>query len=243
MISCSLQAGLGNLLFQTAAMYSLALDNNLDFALDFSNHYLPLQGNNISKYRNNLFANISQLESILPNRYSEPDFTYTPLPVIDNCVYSGYFQSYKYFDHHREKIQNLFRLEPVFSYNYDWTCVHVRRGDYLKFPDVHTICSKEYYQEAMDLIGGKFIFVSDDMEWVKKNFAGPNITYSIFNDDLLDFKLMSYCNNNIISNSSFSYWAAYLNKNKNNRIIRPSRWFGPNGPSSKDICPPEWITI
>ena len=63
------------------------------------------------------------------------------------------------------------------------------------------------------------------------------------NTDIEDLYLMSACDNNIIANSSFSWWAAWLNKNENKKIIAPSNWFGPGAPSSQDIIPEDWITI
>jgi hypothetical protein len=89
-----------------------------------------------------------------------------------------------------------------------------------------------------------FIFVSDDMNWVKENFKGNNIFYSDNSEEILDLTLMSICDNNIIANSSFSWWGAFLNENPNKKVIAPSKWFGPEGPSdTQDIYPTEWITI
>ena len=105
------------------------------------------------------------------------------------------------------------------------TSVHIRRGDYLKLSDIFSLCSKEYYINAMrKLENQKFIFVSDDIKWVKQNFKGDNIFYSELNDDILDLTLMTMCSNNIIANSSFSWWGAFLNKNKNKQVFAPEYW-------------------
>jgi hypothetical protein len=97
----------------------------------------------------------------------------------------------------------------------------------------------------MNLIGDStFIFISDDINWVKENFKGDNIIYSPFKSDIDDLTLMVKCDNNIIANSSFSWWGAYLNKNENKKIIAPKEWFGPNGPKdTQDIIPENWLKI
>jgi hypothetical protein len=88
-----------------------------------------------------------------------------------------------------------------------------------------------------------FIFISDDMEWVKNNFKGDNIFYSPLKDAILDLTLMTVCNNIIIANSTFSWWGAYLNK-KNKKVISPKIWFGHRGPKDYfDIVPNNWIKI
>ena len=99
--------------------------------------------------------------------------------------------------------------------------------------------------KAINEIGeSNFVFVSDDMEWVKENFKGENIWYSNFTDEINDFLLMVYSDNIVISNSSFSWWGAYLNKNPNKTIIAPKNWFGPKGPKDiEDIIPKDWIKI
>lgn len=89
-----------------------------------------------------------------------------------------------------------------------------------------------------------FVFVSDDMNWVKDNFKGDNLIYSPFKDEVMDFTLMTLCDNNIIANSSFSWWGAYMNKNKDKIVIGPKIWFGPNGPqTTQEIIPENWIKV
>jgi hypothetical protein len=85
------------------------------------------------------------------------------------------------------------------------------------------------------------IFISDDKEWCKENFNG---IVSPFDDEIDDLILMMNCDNNIIANSSFSWWGAYLNQNPNKVVIGPKKWFGPYGPQDQDdIIPPNWIKI
>jgi hypothetical protein len=87
-----------------------------------------------------------------------------------------------------------------------------------------------------------FLF-GDDKKWLKENFKGKNITL-IDEEDYVDMWLMSLCNHNIISNSTFSWWGSFLNKNPHKKIIAPSIWFGPNGPNNyKDIYQSDWKII
>lgn len=130
--------------------------------------------------------------------------------------------------------------------------VHVRRGDYLQIPEMYGgICTNTYYEKAMDIIRDKvdapvFCFFSNDIIWVKANYKEREAIYieaSMFNDyhDWYDMYLMSICKHNIIANSSFSWWGAWLNKNFDKIVIAPRKWF--NAESMDDICPEEWIRI
>ena len=259
MITCLLQGGLGNQMFQIATTYALAKRNNVDYGFDFNVCHTPLQGNSSIKYIDNLFSDINRITLTRNfNQYIEPKFSYSDIPFKDNMVLRGFFQSEKYFLDYKNDILQLFKFSKFYSEVVDEyllskkigkndiiTSVHIRRGDYLNLQDYHGICSIEYFKKAIEIIGGsKFIFLSDDMDWVKQNFIGDDFIFSDFKDEILDFTLMTKCHNNIISNSSFSWWGAYLNKNYNKLVIAPSKWFGPNGPKdTQDILPKEWNVI
>jgi len=252
MISCNLTGGLGNQMFQISASASLALSNNDVYSFNFENCHTPNQGNPSKKYINNIFKkipshNIHRFDTI----YNESGFSFLKIPYKENMLLNGYFQSEKYFKENSNHIKNLFVLEngdiELIKSKYDiknLTCVHIRRGDYLKFKDFHFTCDLDYYQKAIQLINDtKFIFVSDDMDWVKSNFKSENFLYSDLNDEILDFTLITMCKNVIISNSSFSWWGSYLNNN-GGKIIAPKRWFGIGGPQdTQDIIPDNWIKI
>jgi len=126
--------------------------------------------------------------------------------------------------------------------------VHVRRGDFLT-DGFGGICTKDYYDKAMQYVNGKvdnphFFVFSDDMEWSKQNLNHGNITFVDIHhgkDSWKDMMLMSRCKHNINANSTFSWWGAWLNANKNKIVTVPNR-FNQN-PESGAIFPREWIRI
>lgn len=248
--------GLGNQMFQIAAATSLAIDNNDEAIFNFKKCFTPLQGNSSLKYKDNIFKNIKNSDSIISEySYDETSYKHSEIPYVKNLLINGYFQSEKYFQKNKQQIADLFFINEedvavlTLKYkqiNLDKTvCVHVRRGDYLRFSDIHPVCEIEYYKKAMDFFPNKnFIFVSKDMGWVKDNFKGENIFYCQNENEILDFTIQTICSDNIIANSTFSWWAAYLNKNKDKKIIAPSQWFGKNsGIYQNDIVPANWIKI
>lgn len=132
--------------------------------------------------------------------------------------------------------------------------VHVRRGDYLSKENNNifgNICTDAYYLQAIETMARMvenplFIFFSNEIEWVRKNFPINDTIYvcqSDFNayEDWYDLYLMSKCKHNIIANSSFSWWGAWLNNYKNRQVIAPQKWV--NYDALTDICPEEWIRI
>jgi len=252
MISCNLQGGLGNQMFQIAAAISLAKSNNDIYSFNFENCFTPNQGNKSTKYIDNIFKNIpSHTHNNFEKVYNEPKFSFSEIPYEKNLILNGYFQSEKYFKNNSDYIKKIFYINDdnikKISNKYDTknlTCVHIRRGDYLKFKDFHFTCDNDYYQKAISLIDDtKFIFISDDMDWVKINFKSDNFLYSDLNDEILDFTLITMCKNVIISNSSFSWWGSYLNNN-NGKIIAPKKWFGISGnKDTQDVIPNSWVLI
>lgn len=89
-----------------------------------------------------------------------------------------------------------------------------------------------------------FVIFSDDLNLAKEKFNKPNMFVFDSEDEVLNMTCMSLCDNNIIANSTFSWWGAYLNKNKNKTVLSPKIWFNPeSGINDKDIIPDSWIKI
>ena len=176
------------------------------------------------------------------------------------AVFDGYWQSEKYFSPVAEVVRRAFRFreEKISDKNKEMAeafhgletvSVHIRRGDYLQLTEYHGLCTESYYHDAMDFMrihhpNATFVFFSDDIPWVKENIMEDSAVYVDWNvekDSWQDMYLMSQCKHNIIANSSFSWWGAWLNGNPNKSVVAPKQWFkvSPN----YDILPSEWITL
>ncbi len=235
MISPNLTGGLGNMMFQIAAVYSLALNNKSEYTVNLDSHYLPLQGRNAINYKDNIFKNIPYIYFTPTSVYNETDFTYERLPFIDGTIYNGYFQSYKYFIDNLHKVRELFHIDYKDEFK-DYIGIHVRRGDYLKFPDTHPVCDIDYYIRALSYYTNKrpLLISSDDIQWAKQNFSNYETIFLEGGDDVSDFSSLASCYGIIGSNSTFSLWAALMKKDPFGLSIFPKKWFGPKGPQNTD---------
>jgi len=177
----------------------------------------------------------------------------------------GYFQSEKNFLNAKKEIIREFTLKKEFESaiflveknkmdKERSVSVHIRRGDYVSDPKTqaaHGVCSKEYYEQAMNLIREKienpsFYFFSDDIEWVNKEFGDKSDYRYVSNPSLQDYEelmLMTSCAHNIIANSSFSWWGAYLNKNPEKIVVAPKKWVNVVPDPHPNIIPEGWIRI
>ncbi len=198
----------------------------------------------------------------------EKSLRYDPelLDAIDNTYIQGYFQSEKYFKHIRKDLLEDFTINKKISNytanmaqtikSFPVSCsIHVRRGDFTSDNkiNIHGICSVEFYKKAMNYMQYKlqniiYIIFSDEIEWVKNNLILDNAIYIESDEERLpheDIYLMSLCDHNIIANSSFSWWGAWLNGNKDKIVIAPDRWFSDEtlALQSKDIVCENWIKI
>ena len=258
MITTFLQGGLGNQMFQISAAWALSKELSTDCGFDLSQTHILTQGNKASKYKDTLFRNLKDTRFDYNKllTYREPSFNYSKLPLWDNILLIGSFQSSKYFEKFKDNLNEIFYLDndkinettnfiKTVSNNLPVCSIHVRRGDYLKSPSFHPTCTIEYYKKGMEIIGcEKYIVVSDDINWCKEIFVGDEFIFSPYTDELDDLYLIMNCNYHIIANSSFSWWGAYLCKNTEKKIVAPSIWFGPNGPkNTEDIYEKEWIKI
>lgn len=188
---------------------------------------------------------IDRVSITYSSKYHEPGYTYTEIPFQGSCSLSGYFQSWKYFDNCKDYIKEILSPNPVEDLS-DRCCIHVRRGDYLNYPNHHPIQSMQYYMSAAERIPvKKFVVFSDDAPWCRQNFKGNEFEINDTASLLSDFRKMISCSHFIIANSSFSWWPAWLSKNESKVVVAPRNWFGPALPKNPttDLLPPEWIVI
>lgn len=229
---------LGNILFQVAATIALALRNNDDYI--FPNNWPDKKYFNIplDKFVNKMYFS---------TKYDEPHYHYSSIHYHPNLNIEGYFQSYKYFEDYSNTIKKLL-TSNIKVEKQDYVSIHVRRTDYLIHKNCYHILTREnYYDQAMEKSeSNRFLIFSDDIPYCKNIFKGNEFTFVEGNNAPTDLKLMANCNSNIIGNSSFSWWAAYLNDNVNKTIIAPDIWFGSElAPThnTKDLYLPEWIRV
>ena len=191
------------------------------------------------------------------------DFNEKKFNKKDNQFYVGFWQNEKYFSEISEVIRQDITLKNEMTgissnlmnqitNSIDATSIHVRRTDILDPKNKYGgICDGNYYKKAMDIIKEKvysptFFIFSDDIEWCKDNFKFEKKIYFVSNPMTKDYEelvLMSNCKHNIIANSSFSWWGAWLNKNNNKIIIAPRKWLNVNEKEYKDVLPKNWIKI
>lgn len=205
----------------------------------------------------------SRLHQKLSHKYTEPHFHFDPAfkGFPGRTQLSGYFQSEQYFRDIRPTLLQDFtwknapsgkneQLLTRIQKNPSSVSVHVRRGDYVSnsaAARMHGLTGVEYYRRAEEYVSKHvknpqlFVF-SDDPDWCKKNlkFTHPTTYVSHNADGAEDLRLMQACGHNIIANSSFSWWGAWLNRNANKVIVAPKRWFLHTESNTKDVIPKAW---
>jgi Glycosyl transferase family 11 len=245
MIIIKLTGGLGNQMFHYAAGYAEAKRRKTPLKLDLSAYKKSKRPFVLDHFA--ITAPVASASGILLMKY-----------MFTRSYMEGDFQSERYFKDDTQDIRRQFALQEPIAHKYpeiikdiqssDAVAVHVRRGDYLDKEHRYIILGAEYYAEAMKIITEKvtypkYFFFSDDIEWVKQNLAYPQDSVFLCHADYEDLILMSMCKHQIIANSTFSWWAAWLNQNKNKVVIAPQRWFTNTYSQSDDLVPHTWIRI
>ena len=185
-------------------------------------------------------------------------FHYTEfIPKENSFIIDGYFQSEKYFCDIREELLSMFKpnreAERLINQKYGHilktktVSLHIRRGDYVNLKNLYNLLNKDYYIKALEVVGNyeNCLVFSDDLAWCRKNLSFKNMTFVDNEKDYIEMFLMSKCQFNIISNSSFSWWGAWLNQSGESRVIAPDRWFekGYSNLNERDIIPENWRRI
>jgi hypothetical protein len=253
---------LGNLMFQIAYGYSQALTHNKQYLY-------PLIGTDVIHFKDTIFKKFDyfdgRIEDLNVNEleiFSEKIFDYNPINPTDNKinVFRGFYQSVKYFENHKTEIKEMFSPPQEFIdqciQDYpelstgNVTVVNVRRGeDYLAQTHRHPVITEEFIYKALELIPNKehIYVVSDNMPWCREALKIDNVKFVDYSG-LDALWLLSLCKNFVISNSTFSWWGAFLGEKSDSVVVAPDVWFGPDIDTcgnyfERDIYKDNWIKL
>lgn len=263
-ITAYLWGQLGNQMFLVAAALAYAWDHDAHAVFPDLNK----PDYRLSHNRDGIFFRLeAPLESPRPiTRYFTESTWHSSekIPVQPDQIIYGYFQSWQHFHHHRDKVLAAFApSEEILSYlkaKYadlinapNTVSLHVRTfNKKLHYEKIHPFIGLEYYRAAMDLFPPDTVFVvfSDRIQWCKKHFSKMKRQFVFIegNDFIEDFFLMSMMKHQIICNSSFSWWAAYMNQNPGQTVIAPKCWMHPDyydfpPPQPNDFYLPHWTIV
>jgi hypothetical protein len=292
MLTCNLQGGLGNQLFQIFTTIALSLKTNQSFFF-INKHKLTSDTaaeNGVTvrySYWDTFLSNLKPFvkdQDKLPKLelcFKEQSFNYDPSILINLLnnqqrvkMLVGYFQSSKYFDVYKDKIFQLLKisnkqliLKVLYEnkINFDNTIsLHFRIGDYKKFPEIYPILTTEYYINSINYVLSQttnknksqksILYFCEDDDFndvlqiiIQLQHIYTDLIFERADNTLSDWRqllLMSLCKDNIIANSTFSWWAAYLNPNPCKTVCYPDTWFQPTaGYNTEDLCPEDWTAI
>lgn len=231
---------LGNQLFQMAATIGAAIDAGDEYGFPRWEHEgrFPVSG-----------CFLDALPEGSP--YQEPHFSHDPIPKMKSLRLHGYFQSEKYFARHASLIRKLLSPSVVVPERPDAVSVHVRRGDYMLLPTHHPILPMSYFlsaAEALERQGARrFLVFSDDLPWCREQAVFSRPPFEIIPDmgPLEQLALTISCTHHIMANSTFSWWAAWLDPKPGKIIVAPRLWFGPGYAhfDTKDLIPDGWLVL
>ncbi len=250
---------LGNNMFQIATAIGYARKYGYNWAVDpSSGHGEPYSSihktfPNLPKQRpngNHYQEHPNKMCRVHGVHYDLCHFDYHLIPDLGpDLTLTGFFQSWKYFEHCQDEVKKVFELPHVAGYE-DYVSIHVRRGDYVQYSGSFPPITNQYITSAYDYFpeDAKYLVFSDDIEWCKSNWRGDWFTFIDEPDELKSLSLMASCGHHIIANSTFSWWAAYLGHNPDRIVVTPSAetWFGPTSGVKRpvvDLLLPNWIQI
>ena len=244
--------------YKTTNIRSLGLP---EFGLEL-NELLPVEHDRFFEIKNRILNKLGASNLGSHKVHFEKEYKYYPIThnPAKNIFYFGYWQSPLYFENIADQLKKEFSL-PDFSLPKPYldliaakttVAIHVRKGDYLEPGNarVHHNLSLQYYIEAVERSeelapGSQYLVFSDDTDWVIENFKLPVQWQPVINSSYTDVQmmmLMSRCRHQIIANSSYSWWAAWLNPDDSKHIIAPKNWFN-NGTDTPALIPENWISI
>ena len=267
-VTCHLMGGLGNQLFQIATTMAYAWDNG-------ATSYFPDLNKNeydLIESRDKMFFRLNNSPPPEPcTDFFQESCWHCPdhIPFNPRTSLYGYFQSWKHFHHHRDKLLKLFSPSGLIAEHLDknyrdlishpnTVSIHLRTFNIrLHQGKTHPFIGLSYYKDAIDFFPEDALFVvfSDRINWCKYHFSNMfannpkrQFIYIEERDPFSNFFLMSKMKHHILANSTFSWWAAYLNENPDKFVIAPHYWMHPEyyafpAQHPNDFYFPDWITV
>lgn len=272
MITAEIMGGLGNQMHILFTLIAYSLNNKIAFYLEDK---LPQIGPRTVVYWNNMFQHLAKFlkePMAIGARIKEKNLNFSPLPKAKKDItikLFGYFQSFKYYELQKENILRFMKFDEIiepYKNLYDYSnsiSLHFRLGDYKALQGFHPIMPILYYENALNTM----ISVTGNENWQVLYFCEdediihveeqigilsekvPSVQFLRANPSLHDWEqmiVMSLCQHNIIANSSFSWWAAYLNNHENKKVICPNVILGPEAKASiklEDRYPESWTVL
>ncbi len=257
-VTCQLEGQLGNQLFEIAATLAYSWDHDVQPLFPELN-----RGDwNIPYNKERIFFRLdnAQLPRSPQYTYHHSYFNSDTIPYYSDLYLRGYFQHWKLFDHHREKLLEVFAPSDAVTAYLDTkyadiirhpntVAVHVRtQSAWVHYESGSFFVGLDYFQRAMELFSKDVLFVifSDRINWCKHHLANPelNIVFIEGNDHIEDLFLMSKMKHFIISNSTLSWWGAYLSTNPHKTVVAPKYWFNPKKhPNLESVNLPDWTIL
>lgn len=239
---------LGNQMFQIASTIGIARKQGYNYGFpawknyDHKERFKSDEDIDVQKYFRN------PLPEVAPGEYPEHNIPWGYHNVVcpDGVSLHGHMQSEKYFDHCADEVYHYFKMKEPEGLDIEImpgvVAIHLRAGDY--GGDYHPVMDMDYYNSAMAVFPDHpFLVFSDEIQTCREMF-GDRVDYMEANDYMTDFYLMTQCDHFIISNSTYSWWAAWLGRCPGKRVVAPRKWFGPAAKlETKDIYPDNWIVI
>lgn len=239
----------GNQLFQYAMLFGVSKRNGFDFGIPMNSQCTLGKVFEGIQFIPSTDSLLSIKQTVVEPNGAATVFLPEVFRLPDGVNYAGYFQSPKYFSQVEQELKQHLQIKPsILSRVKEFTdkhrdigFIHVRRGDYttIKNGTCHPPITLDYIKSAVDRSKAKkFVVLSDDMEWCRNNLGFVDAIASPFSgeDFIYDFVLMTQCRSAIISNSSFSWWGAWLGEEKD--VIAPSVWFG-----TDSTVPQKWDDV
>ena len=273
-LNIKLRGRLGNQIYQIMTGLSYAINNNIFFDNIYITNYKNINDSNIFQSISFLFKQPTNTKSFTIKDCNDLGYYNLPFQKCDQIIMDGYFQSYLFFEKNFEQLKSILNIkllqnkvkdEFLHLINEADATIHFRIGDYVKFKDSHPVLSINYYVNAINKLNtinpeckkilifyepNDYEIINKKLNYLKNQFI--NHEFIMIDNQIEDWKqmlIMSLIKNNIIANSTFSWWSAYLNINNNNTVIYPSIWFGlkifknMTTKQKKDRFPEKWICV
>lgn len=259
----SIFAELGNNLFQVATTYALAWEHNAIplFPEMVRRSDNPFNPHNVPLNHEHIFyqCNVSKPTRPITNTWTEPSHAYHPISFKPNMRLSGYFQSEKYFVKYRERLLKLFYplaedieyIKTKYKEIIDHPCsigIQIRHQYEDPSGKMYIQYGKDYIRKAISLFPSDafFVFSSNNVKFCRENIPEELTNYVVLENepDYIDFFVLMFCKHNIITNSTFGWWSAWLNQHPHKIIIAPAVWYHPSCPlPTHDLIPGDWIRV